>query len=76
MGKLRLARHEEKQILEPSFQRSLITGYSKCEMMIPGVGRLRTGERHPNFHRVEPRPEIEVQPIVSEKIPEKATTLR
>ena len=76
MGKLKLARHEENQVLEPSFQRSLITGYSKCEMMIPGVGRLRTGEKHPNFHRVEPRPEIEVQQVVSSPIPEKVTTLR
>jgi hypothetical protein len=25
-----------------------------CQIEIPGIGRLRTGECHPNFHAVRP----------------------
>jgi hypothetical protein len=29
--------------------------YSRCQLEVPGVGRIMTGERHPNFHLTETR---------------------
>jgi len=65
MDRFKLAGHEEKQVFEPSFQCSLISGYTKCEMLIPGVGRLRTGGRHPNFHLTEVLQDTDVQSNVT-----------
>ena len=31
-------------------KRVLPAEYTNCEFEVPGVGRLRTGERHPDFH--------------------------
>ena len=33
--------------------------YTNCEFEVPGVGRLRTGERHPDFHIDEIRSDVE-----------------
>ena len=34
--------------------------YSNCEFEVPGVGRLRTGERHPDFHLDEMQKEAKL----------------
>ena len=37
---------------------------SRCQIEIPGVGRIRTGERHPDFHFVEEALVQETKPPV------------
>lgn len=71
-----MAGHEEKQVKKPAFRFPFLEECSRCQLLIPGVGRLRTGERHPNFHRIEfKQPAMPQAPIIK-AIPEKVLALR
>ena len=50
MSKLTIARPVIKPDIEISNKPDRPEKMCICQMEVPGVGRLRTGERHPNFH--------------------------
>ena len=51
--------------------RDIPAEYLNCQLDVPGVGRLRTGERHPDFHLAELPEELEspgsTQPVAAGK---------
>jgi hypothetical protein len=55
MGKIKILRSDEARIAEPVIDMQNIRP-SKYQIDIPGMGRLRTGERHLNFHAIRTEP--------------------
>ena len=51
MGKIEIRKPQEIKIIEPLRDLTKLN-YSKFQIDIPGMGRLRTGEKHPDFHIV------------------------
>ncbi|MCP4581879.1 MAG: hypothetical protein GY839_09685 [candidate division Zixibacteria bacterium] len=50
MSKLTITRPDIKPDIEIGNEPERPEKRCICQLEVPGVGRLRTGERHPNFH--------------------------
>jgi hypothetical protein len=61
MAKLTIAMPDIESDLEIGNNPNRMEKRCICQMEVPGVGRLRTGERHPNFHLDARRESIKKQ---------------
>lgn len=65
MGKIEIRKPQEIKIIEPLRDLTKLN-YSKFQIEIPGMGRLRTGEKHSDFHIVRPA-KTEIASVGEEK---------
>jgi len=50
MAKLKISKPKKNAAEDIDQNVNQLMQFSACQIEVPGVGRLRTGERHPDFH--------------------------